>query len=177
MIALLRGVNVGGNNAIAMPELKSAFEKSGFQRVRTYINSGNVIFESGCEDEGAIREACEAAIACAFGLPVPVAVLSAEALADALAHAPAWWGADAESKHNAIFVMPPATAESVAGEVGAIKPEYESVASHGRVIFWSAPLKTFSRTRWSKIVGTPAYSRVTIRNANTAKKLLELARG
>jgi len=176
MIALLRGVNVGGNNPIAMPALRSAFENSGFQSVRTYINSGNVLFESGCEDEETIRRSCEAAIAAAFGLPVAVAVISAQALSEALDHAPGWWGADPDAKHNAIFVIPPATAESVAKEVGAIKPEYESVASHGSVIFWSAPIKTFSRTRWSKIAGTPAYGHVTIRNANTAKKLRELAR-
>jgi len=59
-------------------------------------------------------------------------------------------------------------------EVGEAKTEYEKVASYGRVIFWSAPLKTFSRTRWSKIVGKPVYNEVTIRNANTVKNLVKL---
>jgi len=60
-------------------------------------------------------------------------------------------------------------------QVGEIKPEYEQVDVYGPVIFWSAPMKTFSRTRWSKVVGSAAYGSITIRNANTALKLAELA--
>ena len=45
-IALLRGINVGGNNKVSMSELKVIFEQAGMQNVSTYINSGNVIFES-----------------------------------------------------------------------------------------------------------------------------------
>lgn len=45
-IALLRGINVGGNNKVAMLELRSVFEQAGMKNVTTYINSGNVIFES-----------------------------------------------------------------------------------------------------------------------------------
>jgi uncharacterized protein (DUF1697 family) len=58
--------------------------------------------------------------------------------------------------------------------VGHSKPEYEQVSFYGQVIFWSAPIQTFSRTRWSKIVGKSAYQSVTIRNANTTKRLLQL---
>lgn len=57
----------------------------------------------------------------------------------------------------------------------AAKPDYEKVAYHDRVIFWSAPIKAFSKTRWSKVVQTSAYDKITIRNANTAKKLAQLA--
>lgn len=173
-IALLRGINVGGNNKIAMIELKAAFEKYGFQGVKTYINSGNVIFESECKDEDVLREQCETLISNIFKLSISVVVISAETLSEALIHAPEWWDADGDSKHNAIFIIPPATAESVVEEVGETKPEYEKVSYYGSIIFWSAPLKTFSRTRWSKIVGTSMYNAITIRNANTAKKLLEL---
>jgi len=71
-------------------------------------------------------------------------------------------------------VLPPTTVEEVFEAVGEIKPQYEKVSSYGKVIFWTAPLKTFSRTRWSRIVEKSIYSQVTIRNANTAKKLMEL---
>lgn len=46
-IALLRGINVGGKNKISMSDLKEGFENAGFRNTRTYINSGNVIFDSG----------------------------------------------------------------------------------------------------------------------------------
>lgn len=173
-IALLRGVNVGGNNKIAMSELKTAFEKQGFQNVRTYINSGNVIFESTL-DEMTAKIACEDLIKESFSLSIIVGIISADELRDALTYAPTWWGSDPESKHNALFVIPPMTAAQVCNHIGEVKPEYEKVAHFGKVIFWSAPLATFSRTRWSKIVqNKAAYNAVTIRNANTTKKLAEL---
>lgn len=59
-------------------------------------------------------------------------------------------------------------------EVGEAKPDYENVAAVHPIIFWSAPIKTFGRTRYSKIVGTKAYQSITIRNANTTLKLAEL---
>lgn len=51
---------------------------------------------------------------------------------------------------------------------------FDASAHYGPVIFWTAPLKTFGRTRYSKIVGAPAYKFITIRNANTTRKLVEL---
>ena len=173
-IALLRGINVGGKNKISMPELKMMFKDNGYKDVVTYINSGNVIFSSYNNNEGEIRKNCEAAIEDKFNLNIIVTIISAEDISAALHHAPSWWDNDTQSKHNAIFVIPPATAAEIIEQVGIAKPEYEQVGYYGQVIFWSAPINTFSRTRWSKIVGKPAYNSITIRNANTAKKLLQL---
>jgi uncharacterized protein (DUF1697 family) len=208
-IALLRGVNVGGNNKIAMPELKAAFTATGFENVSTYINSGNVFFNSAL-DEATAQSLCERTIAATFGLNISVGVITTGELRAALKNAPDWWNIGADIKHNAIFVIDPASAERVCADVGETKPEYEKIAYHGKVVFWSAPLATFSRTRWSKITGHRAtYNRtprekgrralnramllrtiqrrfaaffaakcraITIRNANTTLKLLELAR-
>jgi uncharacterized protein (DUF1697 family) len=176
-IALLRGINVGGNNIIKMSGLKAAFEQYGFLNVRTYINSGNVFFESGL-DEPAAKAACEKLILDNFGLSIPVCVISAADTIDALAHAPDWWGKEPDTKHDAFFVIPPVTAEEIFAHVGAAKEEYEKAAYHGRVIFWSAPLATYSRTRWSKLSKDKTmYRAITVRNANTALKLAELAGG
>lgn len=174
-IALLRGINVGGNNRVAMPVLKECFESLGFNNVLTYINSGNVIFESDKSDKRSLIKLCEGAIENKFGFRVICSVISAEELADAIAHAPEWWGTDTGDKHNALFVIPPETPATIMKEVGAAKPEYEKIATHGNVIFWTAPLKTFSRTRYSKIVSTKMYQFITIRNSNTTKKLVELS--
>lgn len=174
-IALLRGINVGGNNKVPMSELKACFETAGFQNVTTYINSGNVLFDSDERDILLLAARCEKMIERQFGFPVRVALIEANALKEALEHAPSWWGGDPAAKHNAIFIIAPATAEEIMADVGAIKPEYERLDYYRQVIFWSAQIETFSRTRWSKIVGTGAYQNVTIRNSNTAKRLLELA--
>ena len=175
-IALLRGINVGGKNKVPMADLRTCFEMAGYENVRTYINSGNVIFDSQETDLVGLVRACEQNIEMRFGFAVRVSVISNEHLSRALASAPSWWGRDLSSKHNAIFVIAPATIESVIKAVGEPRPEYEKVASHDNVIFWSAPVDTFGRSRWAKIVGTAAYQDVTIRNANTAKKLLELSK-
>lgn len=175
-IAFLRGINVGGKNKVSMPELTKLFEQNGFDDVVTYINSGNIIFSSESTDEKKIKEGCEALVVNEFQLNIPVTIVSVKDLTAALDHAPTWWDQDKESKHNAIFVIPPVTVDEVFAQVGATKPEYEKVDCYGSIIFWSAPLETFSRTRWSKIVGSSVYDSITIRNANTVKKLLQLAK-
>lgn len=173
-IALLRGVNVGGKNRVVMATLKESFEQHGFKNVVTYLNSGNVIFSSEVTDILQLTDECEKLIEKEFKLTIIVTIISAKALLTALEEIPKWWNADKESKHNVIFVIPPTTTEEVIASVGEAKAGYEKVAYHERVIFWSAPIKTFSKSRWSKIVGTKMYSRITIRNANTVNKLAEL---
>lgn len=174
-IALLRGINVGGKNKVAMSDLKACFEAAGFLNVVTYINSGNVIFDS--EEQGIIElsKSCEDILEKRFGFLISVAIIDVNTLKETLEHAPKWWGDDPGSKHNAIFVIQPASAEDVIEDAGKIKPEYERLYAYKAVIFWSAPIDTFSHTRWSKVTGTKAYKSITIRNANTTRKLLELA--
>lgn len=174
-IALLRGVNVGGKNKISMATLKTAFEEIGFSDVMTYINSGNVVFSSSIPDLSELISMSESAIKDTFGLTIPVMMISAKKLSDTLKNAPEWWGdADKEVIHYAIFVISPVGVEDIFAAVGEVKPEYEKIAHHEHVIFWSAPLKTFSKARWSKIASSSVNNNVTIRNANTVKKLLLL---
>lgn len=174
-VALLRGINIGGKNKVSMGDLKTRLESAGFTNTMTYINSGNVIFDSEETDASKLIRKCEAIIEKNFGFPIRVAVIDINILREALEHAPEWWGDDPSSKHNAIFVIPPATAIEVIEAVGAIKPEYERIYAYEDIVFWSAPLKTFARSRWSKVVGTKAYQDITIRNANTTKKLATFA--
>ena len=175
-IALLRGVNVGGKNIIKMGALKSACERQGFQNVVTYINSGNLIFDSDL-GETAVKAACEKLIAEEFGLDITVFVLSAADLTVALTHAPEWWNQAPDARHDVFFVIPPMTAAEICAYVGAINEEYEKADHYGRVIFWSARREPFTRTRWSKMISTDktVYLAITVRNANTALKLAELA--
>lgn len=174
-IALLRGINVGGKNKVAMPELKSCFENAGFKNVVTYINSGNILFESTLDDLIGLVKICEVAIEKQFGFHVVCSVISANELQHALKNAPKWWGVG-DGKHNAIFVIAPKKADEIVAEVGEAKPEHEKVQACHPIIFWSAPLETFSRTRYSKIVGSKLYQSITIRNANTTYKLAQLVK-
>lgn len=175
-IALLRGVNVGGKNRVEMARLKHCFSQHGFTNVLTYLNSGNVVFSSDEKDLLELIKVCEQLIADEFGLQIIVTIVPGKVLLKAIAQMPLWWNLDKESKHNAIFVIAPTTAAEVMESVGDAKPEYEKIAYYDQLIFWSAPIKTFSRTRWSKIVGSKYYERITIRNSNTVMKLAELVK-
>ncbi len=177
-IALLRGINVGGNKKVPMAELKACFENAGFKNVVTYINSGNVVFESSQTDTAKLVQICEEAIEKQVGFHVICSVISADELHEALQHAPDWWnkGDSKEIKHDAFFVIAPKKAEEIIAEIGEPHPKYERISVHHPIIFWSVPLETFGRTKYSKIVGTKTYRSVTVRNANTTNKLAELSK-
>jgi uncharacterized protein (DUF1697 family) len=173
-IALIRGINVGGKNKVSMGQLKSELEARGFERVISYINSGNIIFSSSKTDLVELVSDIETILHSAFSVSTKVAVIEVGQFHRAVKQAPSWWNKQPDDKHNALFIIAPATAETVASIVGAPKDEYEKVHITEQLIYWTAPLKTFSRTRWSKIVSTAAYDSVTIRNANTVMKLAAL---
>lgn len=175
-LALLRGVNVGGKNRVPMQELKHCFLEAGFTNVQTYINSGNVLFDSEMEtNEQKLQAICQKKIETAFEFPVAVSVVSSETLADAIQQVPKWWGENSDYRHNALFVIHPATAAAILAAIGDINPELEKVFHCNDIIFWSSSFKSYSRTRFAKIVGTEAYKKVTVRNANTTKKLLSMS--
>lgn len=161
---------MGGNNKVSMPLLKESFEKAGFEDVRTYINSGNVLF-SACElSLEYLREKCEQLILDGFGLMVQTVVLSARDYESIVSRAPLWWNSNSEEKHNAIFVIPPLKSEELVSKTG-FNPEYEKVYCCDSVIFWSASLKHFSKTKMSGISSMKEYGLVTVRNANTVLKI------
>jgi len=173
-IAFLRGINISGKNKVAMPLLKTAFEEIGFTDVVTYINSGNVIFSSESVDKSELIQKCETVITAKFDLKIPVTVAGVDDLAETVKHAPDWWNQEKETVHYAIFMIAPMTVPEVFEAVGEIKPEYEKIAYHDEVIFWSAPRKTFNKARWSKIASSSVNNHVTIRTANTVSKLLAM---
>ena len=93
-IALLRGINISGKNKVPMAELKKGFETLAFVEVKTYLNSGNVIFSSDEDNIRKLTDKIEEMIKNQFGLDIPVFVLSREALEDILQNAPDWWGSE-----------------------------------------------------------------------------------
>ncbi|MEK3916904.1 DUF1697 domain-containing protein [Paenibacillus sp. FSL H7-0331] len=86
-IALLRGINVGGKNKIKMAELKNSFEALGLERVKTYINSGNVLFESQLS-EAVLREQIEQAVHRDYGIALTVILRTAQELEQMIEHCP-----------------------------------------------------------------------------------------
>ncbi|WP_302419791.1 DUF1697 domain-containing protein [Blautia marasmi] len=172
-IALLRGINISGKNKIAMSELKKCFAELGFAEIVTYLNSGNVIFSNAIEDKDVLSNKVQLMIRDRFHLEIPVFIILQEELAELLKNAPDWWGDDnREIYDNLIFLLPPLSYEEFYDEIGVPKAEYESVYHYKNVVFWSFSRKDYQKTNWwSKTAGSGVSGRITIRTANTVRKI------
>ncbi|MCI9211312.1 MAG: DUF1697 domain-containing protein [Eubacterium sp.] len=175
-VALLRGINISGKNKIPMAELKRGFEILAFKEVKTYLNSGNVIFSSDEDDVKKLTGQIEGMIKNEFGLDIPVFVLSREALEDILQNAPDWWGGEnKEIYDNLIFIIPPAAFSDVYQEIGEPKEELERIKDYKEVIFWSFSRKDYQKTNWwPKTASTKISTKLTIRTANTVRKIVSM---
>ena len=163
-IALLRAVNVGGTGKLAMAELKTMCEAAGFAKARTYISSGNVVFESPWS-EAKVKAALEAKLAAYAGKPVGVLVRTAAEMARVLAAAP--FGHAAPNRTVAIFLHEPPPSDALAGDAGR---NGEDIALGRRAIYVHYPHgMAASKLR------IPAAKSGTARNLNTIAKLAELA--
>ena len=91
-IAFLRGVNISGKNKVPMTRLKNEFEKLEYKEVKTYLNSGNVIFSSDKNNIKSITKQIVTIIKKQFSLDIPIFVIEKEELEDILRNAPDWWG-------------------------------------------------------------------------------------
>ena len=143
-IALLRGINVGGHNKVAMADLREVVTSLGHADVVTYIQSGNVVFtaaEQGA-DSKALASALEQAIATAFGVRPTVVVLSREDLAQAVRDNPYASEPNPRYVHAVFFAEPPpalAAALSAAAEREAERAGRDSAQMVGRTLFVHTP--------------------------------------
>lgn len=172
-LAFLRGINISGKNKVPMAELKSGFESLDFAKVKTYLNSGNVIFSSDHDDIALMKDQIETMIKNKFQLDIPVFVISKEELESILHNAPDWWGNEnKEIYDNLIFIMPPATFADVLSEIGEPKEGLEQIQDYKNAIFWSFSRKDYQKTNWwSKTASVTIGSKLTIRTANTVRKI------
>lgn len=174
-LAFLRGVNVGGNGMIKMSDLQVALSKDGLDDVRTYIQSGNVIFSSEESDSDKLAARIKSLIQQEFKLTVDVAVFSAAQWQQVIESAPKWWGADKAWKHNILILIKPFEMREIMADIGDLKPEIEAVKPGDNVIYQSISWDKFGRASSGKLASKPSYKKMTIRNFNTATKLLNLA--
>ncbi|HKT43587.1 MAG TPA: DUF1697 domain-containing protein [Gaiellaceae bacterium] len=171
-VALLRGINVGGNAIIKMAELKTCVAELGHANVRTYIASGNVLFESPERSGAKLESAFEHAIERAFGHSVRAVVRSRTEIERIAAHIPAHWIGDDDRRVSVAYLMREGDARTIAK---GLKPKAgidELVVAPGALI-WAIRRDALTRTGL-KLIGTPVYKLMTIRNVNTALKLAEL---
>jgi uncharacterized protein (DUF1697 family) len=173
-VALLRGINVGGNNLIRMPALKACFEAQGHGDVATYIQSGNVLFTSRSSNQRTLVRQIEKAVAETFACQSRVVVRSFEQLQQVVNAAPGGFGASPTIyRYDVIFLKDPLTADQAMKSVTARPGVDRAVAGDG-VLYYSRLISRASQSHLSRIAGTPAYQNMTIRNWNTTGRLLDL---
>jgi len=175
-VALLRGINVGGANKIDMRQLKAVFEAAGMTSARTYINSGNVVFSTDLPDRAQIAKLLEDAIEARFGFAVSVLVRSVDEIRSVVDALPADWTNDQMTKCDVLFLWDEIDHPSILGQLH-FDPAMEDVRYTPGAVIWRVDRRNASRSRLTRIVGTPLYRQMTIRNCNTARKLLELMAG
>jgi uncharacterized protein (DUF1697 family) len=169
-VALLRGINVGGKNKLPMKELTGLFEEVGCDRVRTYIQSGNVVYRAGSHLTKVVPAAVTAFIERDFGYAVPVVTRTAAELAAVVEENPFLdRGADPKTLHVAFLEAKPSVAQ-----VGKLDPERspgdEFVVS-GREVYLHCP-NGMARTKYTNAYLDSTLDTVsTMRNWNTVNVL------
>src|SRR5688572_3462970 len=173
-VALLRGINVGGNNIIPMADLREAMTAMGAEDVATYIQSGNVLFDGGKDSARVWTERIEAALSARFDYAATVVVLSHEQLRAVVEDAPKDFGRDASRyRFDVLFLKPPLTAAAAVKEIPTKEGVDVAVAGEG-VVYHSRLEAKATQSQLTRIVGTPLYKQLTIRNWRTTTKLLAM---
>lgn len=175
-IALLRGINISGKNKISMPELKKLLEENNYQNVSTYLNSGNIIFECNIDNKQTIMDNIHTLIKTKFLLDIPVYITTDKELETILNNSPKWWGSsNKEIYDNLIFIIPPTKYEEVYNTIGSPKEGLEQIEEYNNCIFWSFDLNNYRKSNWwVKTASTDIKDKITIRTANTMRKILEI---
>lgn len=172
-VALLRGINVGGQRRVEMKQLKAVFEEAGMSSVRTYINSGNVIFSTSKRGRARLTTLLEETITQHFGFDIDVLVRDVKGMTAVVEAMPGRWRNDKAMKCDVMFLQDDVDRPSVLKQL-QYEPEIEDVRYASGAVLWCIDRKDVTRSGMMKLVGTPLYKRMTIRNCNTTRKLLEL---
>lgn len=173
-VALLRGINVGGNNLIKMADLRDSFSAMGFSDVQTYIQSGNVVFCAKQKNKAKLTAMIEEALSEAFGYESRVVVISAKELERVMAQAPKGFGeAPDKYRYDVLFVREPLTTRELLDETPT-NPNVDDAHAGDHAIYYSRLIAKATASRLGKLVAKTVYKSITIRNWNTTKKLFDM---
>lgn len=174
-IVLLRGINVGAHNRIAMADLRELLTGLGYTAVRTLLNSGNAVVTAATDDPAAVAGEIRDAIGTTFGLSIGTVVRSRAQIERVIARNPL--PAEAESAPKFFHVgfadpaPPPAAFDAI--DAAGLAPE-KLVVDEGTLYLWFA--EGMRNSALAKALGAQKLDKnVTMRNWNTVRKLVDLA--
>lgn len=166
-VALLRGINVGGKNILSMKDLVVVFEQAGYQQVKTYIQSGNVVFHSVTPPVAADSERLRSLIAARHGVEADVLLLSTDKLKNIIAANP-YPVDDGKVLHFFFMAAQPETVDTE--RLQALSKASESFQLSDGVFYLYAP-EGIGRSKLAAGVEKVLGVAVTARNWNTISKL------
>jgi uncharacterized protein (DUF1697 family) len=171
-LALLRGINVGGNNIIKMADLKSCFEGMGLHDVTTYIQSGNVLFRAGERDGEKLSRRIEKTLSGRFDYASRIVLVTRDQLERIVEEAPRGFGkAPDKFRYDVIFLRKPMTSKAALESVSA-KDGVDAAHAGKDALYFSRLTRKASQSHLARIIKLPVYRFMTIRNWNTTTKLL-----
>jgi uncharacterized protein (DUF1697 family) len=172
-IALLRGINLGSRNRVAMPALRDALGEAGFENVRTYVQSGNIVLDTKLKPAG-LEARIEQLIAERFGLEIAVVVRDRDELAKVVELNPLAKVAKNPKRYQVAFLSAPLAPEAVEKLEAAVIPP-EELAIEGREIYsWHA--EGIARSKlWNAVASKDLGVKTTARNWTTVTTLLQMA--
>ena len=174
-VALLRGINVGGNNIIPMAALAETFEKMKFSSVRTFIASGNVLFDAAKQDLRKLEEKIEKTLQLAFDYDAKVVVKSKPELHAIITGMPKdWQKPSAVVRYYVMFLRHAINSTAILDEFEP-RAGIETLTYVPGALLWAAKIAGISKsTVAKKMLKKDIYQEVTVRNLNTTLKLAEL---
>lgn len=174
-LALLRGINVGGNNKVEMKKLKLTFARLGFTKVRTYINSGNIIFseDQAKRSKEEIINLLQKAIEDDFGFFVRVILFDKDEVTKIAKVLPNEWLNDGMMKTDVMFLSKEVNDKSIIEQL-SVREEIDTVKYVYGAVLWNVLRKNIGKSGMLKLVGTKLYKEMTIRNCNSLRKLFAL---
>lgn len=172
-VALLRGINVGSRNRVAMPALRELLNDAGLEGARTYLQSGNVVLPSA-DSAPKLEQRLEQLIAERFGIEVGVVVRTAKQLADVVELNPLAEVATEPKRYQVTFLSRPLAPERVE-QLEALASGSERFAAHDRELYAWHPEGVARSRLWAKLASTGLGVKATSRNWSTVTALLAMA--
>jgi uncharacterized protein (DUF1697 family) len=158
-----------------MDELKKIFEGMKFTDVKTYIQSGNVMFLDYENDQIKLQRKIERTLFKKLNYKINIRILTFSEINEIVNNKPKGFGEDNENKYDVIYLIKPLETKEAIKEIKT-RDGVDKMFEGKNVLYISRLIKYLSKSYFSKIIDTPIYQNITIRNWNTTKKLYELMR-
>jgi uncharacterized protein (DUF1697 family) len=173
-VALLRGINLGGHKKIKMDELRASLAAMGFDEVKTYIQSGNVVFKTAKISDRALSKKIEASILSNFGHSVSVMIRTAEEIKQVIANNPFLKQPDIDQTklHVMFLAEPPAQSALKQLETLVLKPD--QFRSLGKELYFYLPNGVAESAVMKKPIDRVLAIPTTMRNWKTVNTVQQM---